>query len=148
MTVAHHLPPAVPAAQEDLPGWPPERVWGLAPEVAVALGCHRQTVYKMARAGLLPARPHGLHGWRFHRDDVLRLLRSQGAAAEAPAPLATVDELLVAASRLRPEERLQLCPGWRRPGWQGQHGQILRPKGRSLSLGVDATPPEKGSSGG
>ena len=106
MTVTHHAPPAPP--DDELPGWPPDRTWGLAPEVAVALGCHRQTVYKMARAGILPARPHGLHGWRFHRDDVLRLLRSQGAPVPVPRP-ATVDELLAAAGRLSPTERLRLA---------------------------------------
>lgn len=82
-SVAHAPPPAAP---DDLPDWPPDRIWGLAPAVAAALGCHRQTVYKMARAGILPARPHGLHGWRFHRDDVLRLLRAQGSVPPAPRP--------------------------------------------------------------
>ena len=111
MTLAHTPRPPSQEAPDELPGWPRDRVWGLAPEVAAALGCHRQTVYKMARAGVLPARPHGLHGWRFHRDDVLRLMRSQGAPAPAPAAQEPrpLERILALLDALTEDELFRVC---------------------------------------
>lgn len=68
---------------DDLPGWPPGKVWGLAKHVASVLDCDVDTVYKMRALGRLRARAHGERAWRFHRDEVLRFVR--GTAGTPPA---------------------------------------------------------------
>jgi hypothetical protein len=100
---------AVGSAEDELPGWPPGKTWGLARDVAAVLGCTRQTVHVMRAAGRIRARAHGLRSWRFHRDEALRLVRSRalgesldGAYGEGPAP---VDRALHLLDALTPAER-------------------------------------------
>jgi excisionase family DNA binding protein len=102
-------PPPDAVTEDELPGWPPGKTWGLARDVAAVLGCARQTVHVMRAAGRIRARAHGLRSWRFHRDEVLRLVRSRavgeelaGAYGEGPAP---VDRALHLLDALTPVER-------------------------------------------
>lgn len=77
-----------PTPLDELPAWPPGRTWGLATDVAVALSCHPRTVHKMRAAGLLPARPHGVRSWRYHREEILRLVRAGEVLPDGAPPSA------------------------------------------------------------
>jgi excisionase family DNA binding protein len=55
-----------------------------ASEVAELLQVHLKTVYRLARNGLIPGKKFG-GGWRFCRDEIVKMVRKEesGDSAEA-----------------------------------------------------------------
>jgi hypothetical protein len=88
----------------------------------------------MRAAGRIRARAHGLRGWRFHRDEVLRLVRSraagealEGAYGDGPAP---VDRALALLDALTAAERDRVAYEIARRRLEQPGGVAVAPGGR------------------
>jgi excisionase family DNA binding protein len=58
-----------------------------ASQVAEMLQVHLRTVYKLARRGLIPGRKFG-GGWRFSRDEIMKMISNGGPGSLEPGPSA------------------------------------------------------------